>query len=160
MHRRLLSHFTEHSMISERQVAYMKGDSTVQQLIYIVHMIRTTWTNKKIMQGVFLDVSAAFYKAWHPAIIARLEQVKIGGSFLELFKSYLNNRKQIVTIDCYKTTTRTIMAGVPQGSRLGPLFWILYANDILDDLECEVFYLQMTHVCSPRVMIQQKPVQC
>ena len=138
MHRRLLSHFTENSVISERQAAYMKGDSTVQQLLYIVHIIRTTWTHKNIMQGVFLDVSAAFDKAWHPAIIAKLEQVKIGGSFLELFKSYLSNRKQIVTIDGFKSTSKTIMAGVPQGSRLGPLLWILYANDILDDLECEV----------------------
>ena len=138
MHRQLLSHFTEHSVISNRQAAYMKGDSTVQQLLYIVHIIRTTWTHKKIMQGVFLDVSAAFYKAWHPAIIAKLEHVKVGGSFLELFKSYLSNRQQIVTIDGYKSTSRIIMAGVPQGSRLGPLLWILYANDILDELECEV----------------------
>ena len=138
MHRRLLSHFTDHSVISERQAAYLKGDSTIQQLIYIVHIIRTTWTRKAIMQGVFLDVSAAFDKAWHPAIIAKLEQVKVGGSFLDLFKSYLINRKQIVTIDGFKSATRTIMAGVPQGSRLGPLLWILYANDILDDLECEI----------------------
>ena len=90
------------------------------------------------MQGVFLDVSAAFDKAWHPAIIAKLEQIKIGGSFLDLFKSYLSDRKQIVTIDGYKSTCKIIMAGVPQGSRLGTLLWILYANDLLDDLECEV----------------------
>ena len=83
-------------------------------------------------------MSAAFDKAWHPAIIAKLEQVKVGGSFLELFKSYLSNRQQIVTIGGYKSTSRTIMAGVPQGSSLGPLLWILYANDILDELECEV----------------------
>ena len=61
MHRRLLSHFTEHSVISEQQTAYMKENSTVQQLIYMVHMIRTTWANKKIMQGVFLDVSASYH---------------------------------------------------------------------------------------------------
>ena len=138
MHRRLLSHFTDHSVISERQAAYLKGNSTIQQLIYIVHIIRTTCTRKAIMQGVFLDVSAAFDKAWHPAIIAKLEQVKVGGSFLDLFKSYLSNRKQIVTINGFKSASRTIMAGVPQGSRLGPLLWILYANDILDDLECEI----------------------
>ena len=138
MHQRLLSHITDNNVISEKQAAYMKGDSTIQQLLYIVHIIRTTWTHKKIMQGVFLDVSAAFDKAWHPAIIAKLEQVKIGGSFLDLFKSYLSNRKQIVTIDGFKSTVRGITAGVPQGSRLGPLLWILYANDILDDLESEV----------------------
>ena len=49
------------------------------------------------MQGVFLYVSAPFDRSWHPTIIAKLEQVKIGGSFLEIFKSDLNNRKQMVT---------------------------------------------------------------
>ena len=59
-------------------------------------------------------------------------------SQVSFFKSYLSDRKQIVTIDGYKSTCKTIIAGVPQGSRLGPILWILYANDILDDLECEV----------------------
>ena len=90
------------------------------------------------MQGVFLDVSAAFDKAWHSGIIAKLEQVKVGGNLLSLFKSYLDQRKQIVTIDGFKSEIKDTKAGVPQGSRLGPLLWILYANDILDDLECEV----------------------
>ena len=73
---------------------------------------------------------------WHPAIMAKLEQV----SFLELFKSYLANRKQIVTIDAFKSTSKVIMAGVPQGSRLGPLLWILYVNDILNDSEALSIY--------------------
>ena len=51
----------------------------------------------KRIRGVFLDVSAAFDRSSHPTIIAKLEQVKIGGSFLEIFKSDLNNRKQMVT---------------------------------------------------------------
>ena len=138
MHARLLRHFTENDVISKRQAAYLKGDSTIQQLIYIVHLIRTTWTKKSIMQGVFLDVSAAFDKAWHAGLIAKLEQVKVGGEFLELFKSYLSNRRQIVTIDGCKSEVKELKAGVPQGSRLGPLLWILYANDILEDIESEI----------------------
>ena len=121
MHKRLLAHFSDNNVISDRQAAYLKGDSTVQQLLYIVHLIRTTWTQKKIMQGVFLDVSAAFDKAWHSGIIAKLEQVKVGGQLLVLFKSYLDQRKQIVTIDGFKSEVKDVTAGVPQGSRLGPL---------------------------------------
>ena len=138
MHARLLRHFTQFNVISKRQAAYLKGDSTIQQLIYIVHLIRTTWTKKNIMQGVFLDVSAAFDKAWHAGLIAKLEQVKVGGQFLELFKSYLSNRKQVVTIDGYTSEVKELKAGVPQGSRLGPLLWILYANDIIDDIESDI----------------------
>ena len=102
-------------------------------------MIRTTWTKKKIMQGVFLDVSAAFDKAWHAGLIAKLEQVKVGGKCLELFKSYLSERRQIVTIDGCKSEIKHLKAGVPQGSRLGPLLWILYANDILEEIESYIF---------------------
>ena len=138
LHKRLLEHFIANNVISNRQAAYLKGDSTIQQVLYIVHMIRTTWSKKDIMQGVFLDVSAAFDKAWHSGIIAKLEQVKIQNSALNLFKSYLHNRVQITVIDSKKSTAKPVMAGVPQGSRLGPLLWILYYNDILEGLECEV----------------------
>ena len=57
MHKRLLAHFMENNVISDRQAAYLKGDSTIQQLLYIVHLIRTTWTKNKIIQGVFLDAA-------------------------------------------------------------------------------------------------------
>ena len=71
-------------------------------------------------------------------ILAKLEQVQIKNSALNLFKSYLQNRVQITVIDSQKSTVKQVMAGVPQGSRLGPLLWILYYNDILEGLECEV----------------------
>jgi hypothetical protein len=58
VHDRLLKHCTENSIITDKQAAYLKGDSTVSQLLYIVHNIKQNWTNKKI--SLFLDVSAAF----------------------------------------------------------------------------------------------------
>jgi hypothetical protein len=138
LHKRLLDHFLENNVISHRQAAYLKGDSTIQQVLYIVHMIRTTWSKKAIMQGVFLDVSAAFDKAWHSGIIAKLEQIQIKNSALDLFRSYLGNRRQITVIDSQKSTEKAVLAGIPQGSRLGPILWILYYNDIIVGLESEV----------------------
>ena len=64
MHDRLLKHCIENNIISEKQAAYLKGDSTVSQLLYIVHNIRKNWTNGKVSHGLFLDVSAAFDKVW------------------------------------------------------------------------------------------------
>ena len=72
IHERLLSHCIENSIISEKQAAYLKGDSTVHQLLYIVHKIKSNWTQNKITQGLFLDVSAAFDKVWHNGLIAKL----------------------------------------------------------------------------------------
>ena len=70
-------------------------------------------------------------------LIAKLEQIQVEGSCLLLFKSYLANRKQIVVVDGQKSSVRDLHAGIPQGSRLGPLLWILYVNDILENLESE-----------------------
>ena len=137
IHRRLLDHFILNNIISVRQAAYLKGDSTVQQLLYIVHMVRLSWTRGDISQGIFLDVSAAFDKCWHPGLIAKLEQNRVEGKCLDLFQSYLKNRKQVVVIDGAKSDVKPILAGVPQGSRLGPLLWILYVNDLVENLESE-----------------------
>ena len=125
IHQRLLSHCMEHSIISDRQAAYLKGDSTMSQLLYIVHYIRSNWGQKNIVQGAFLDISAAFDKVWHKGLLSKLGQIGISGTFIDLFTSYLINRKQCVNIEGVESILADVKAGVPHGSRLGPLFYYL-----------------------------------
>ena len=138
MHDRILKHCTENNIISEKQAAYLKGDSTVSQLLYIVHKIRLNWEHKKITQGLFLDVSAAFDKVWHNGLLAKLLQIGIGGSLFDTLKSYLSDRKQVVVVDGNKSNFADVKSGVPQGSRLGPLLFIIYMNDIIQDIESDI----------------------
>jgi hypothetical protein len=138
IHNRLLSHITENNLVSDRQAAYLKGDSTTNQLLYIVHLIRSAWSTANVAHGIFLDVHAAFDKVWHQGLIAKLEQNGVTGPCLNLFKSYLSNRKQIVVVDGVKSHIEEVKAGIPQGSRLVTLLFILYINDITEDLESEV----------------------
>ena len=77
IHNRLSSHFIEHNIITDKQAAYIKGDSTIQQLLYIVNFIRQSWTKGCITQEIFLDVFAAFDKCWHKGLLAKLKQAKI-----------------------------------------------------------------------------------
>ena len=113
LHERLLNHCIDNNIISDKQAAYLKGDSTISQLIYMVHNIKQNWTNQKITQGLFLDVSSAFDKVWHNGLIAKLAQIGIKEQFLETITSYLSNRKQVVVVDGVKSNTLEVTAGVP-----------------------------------------------
>ena len=138
IHDRLLKHCLENDIISHKQAAYIKGDSTVSQLLYIVHNIRKSWTENKITHGLFLDVSSAFDKVWHSGLLAKLLQVGVEDKVHEILSSYLQNRKQIVVVDGQKSDTLDIKAGVPQGSRLGPLLFLIYMNDITEEIESDI----------------------
>ena len=78
-----------------------------------------------------MDISAAFDKVWHAGLLAKLAQIGVEGDFQAVLKSYLENRRQRVVIEGVYSEELPIKAGIPQGSRLGPLLFIIYINDIL-----------------------------
>ena len=124
--------------ISKLQAAYSPCNSTEFQLLELYHLIAKAMDEKKIVRFVFCDVSKAFDRVWHEGLIEKLRGIGIGGGLLKWFRSYLSNRKQRVVINGTMSTTLRLHAGVPQGSILGPLLFLIYINDICDVVKTNI----------------------
>ena len=89
MHNILSSHCLENNIITIKQAAYQ----TLNQLLYLCHKIRQSWTNRNITHGVFLNVTAAFDKVWHKGLLYKLDRIAVEGKVHQLFTSYLAGTK-------------------------------------------------------------------
>ncbi len=139
VYNKLYAYCEQYNLLTWRNAGFKPMDSTVNQLIVLVHNIQEALDKGKDVCMVFLDISKAFDKVYHEGLLHKLQTFGITGSLLRWFHSYLSDRKQRVVLPGASSTWRATNAGVPQGSILGPILFLIYINDIVNNLESNPF---------------------
>ena len=131
IHGRIINFIGKNKILSGKQFGFVKNIGTKDALSYITKRIYENLDNSNPIAVAFLDLAKAFDTVNHKILLDKLEAYDIRGNPHKLLQSYLANRKQKVRMGQNESEFKIINMGVPQGTILGPLFFILYVNDLL-----------------------------
>ena len=131
LHSKITSFFKDSNVIASNQFGFQKGHSTAHAITTLNEKIAMSIEKQKVSTLLFIDLKSAFDTIDHNILIKNLDHYGIRGQLLLVLSSYLSDRKQYVKGNLFDSVVLNVILGVPQGSTLGPLLFIIYINDIV-----------------------------
>jgi hypothetical protein len=133
-----MNHLDKHNILVDFQHGFRNKRSCESQLVITTEDIARNLDNNQQVDMLILDFSKAFDTVPHKRLLKKLESYGINGNILSWLEAWLTQREQQVTIEGDKSSTAKITSGVPQGTVLGPLMFLLYINDIGNDITSKI----------------------
>ena len=141
MFKRLYGYLGSRNILYPLQFGFRQKRSTNHALIQITESIRNSIDNNEFGCGIFIDLKKAFYTVNYSILLSKLNHYGVRGKAYDWFHSYLSSREQFVCISGHSSDSLSITCGVPQGSILGPLLFLLYIDDLPNTSKLLSFHL-------------------
>ena len=133
--RQIIKFLGDNRLLKNHQHGFRKGRNCQSQLLEYYSEILDNMMSGDITDVIYLDYSKAFDKVNHPILLRKLESIGITGKLHRWISEFLRKRSQIVVMNGHRSDMREVLSGVPQGTVLGPLLFLIMVNDIADSLE-------------------------
>ena len=145
----IVRHLDNNNLLCDNQHGFRAGRSCLTQLLHHFDDILESLGNDTDSDAIYLDFAKAFDKVDHKLLLKKLEIYGFHPKVVHWIRSFLSNRTQYVVVDGHKSLKSLIISGVPQGTVLGPILFIIYINDIIDHVSHSTIrcFADDTRVC-------------